>query len=382
LIDCIAVAAPGGNPATLTTLIWALSRQRGLRASALHVVLHQRAQHWLNEELLGGDQPLEQLRAVTGDPTLAVLHAHPARLSDGALVEDDADPAAAQAFVETIWSVFRSAQANHAGPVVLALVGGSRRTLAVDSVVAFQLLARPQDMLLDVRVDAKRARDPRSAFYFPEQLVPRDIAAVPGIDDAESGTEAATLRAADVAVSLVSLTVPRLRHLLPASALGSYGAAVQAGEDALRDGGLPLIALDLKAVSLRVGSLIVRLSRDQAIWFAALAVARHRSADGWLDVMDTPLIGAVAEVCRRAWFLEPNELSQAWDGAEQSDAARLDVLGPIRSRLLRRLKTALKAHPHRSEVLPEKQTHRGVTRERIRCDPARLQLPPALEALI
>jgi CRISPR-associated protein (TIGR02584 family) len=378
--DCIAVAAPGGNPAVLTTLVWALLRQRGLRTSALHVVLHQRAQHWLHTELLGGDRPLEQLRTVMGDPALALLHTHPAALPDGALVDDDADPTAAQAFVETLWTVFQSAQDSYAGPVILALVGGSRRTLSVDSVVAFQLLARPQDVLLDVRIESRSARDPRSAFYFPEQLFPNELLAVPGISNNEGSVDREAVQAAEVRVSLVSITVPRLRHLLPTSARHSYAAAVQAGEDAIRDGGAPQLSLDLKSVSLHVGTFVVRMSRDQAIWFAALAVARRRSPDGWLDVLDTALITSVFEVCRRAWYLETTELSGAW--ISRGTEARLRLLGPIRSRLSRTLKDALNAHPHRHDVIPESLRHPGVTCERIRCDPARMQLPPELEALL
>ena len=381
MTDCIVVAAPGGNPATLTTLVWALLCQRGLRASALHVVLHQRAQHWLQTELLGGDRPLDQLRTVTGDPTLAELYPHPATLPDGALVDDDADPAAAMAFVEKLWTVFRSAQDGYSGPVILALVGGSRRTLSVDTVVAFQLLARPQDVLIDVRIESRLARDPRSGFYFPEQICPVEMFAVPGISEDLSNLYGSGVRAADVGVSLVSITVPRLRHLLPTSAYKCYLAAVQAGEDALRDGGLPLVSLNLKSVSLQVGTFVVRLSKDQSIWFAALAVARRRSPEGWLDVLDTELITSVFEVCRRVWYLEPQELSGAWSSGGHDPVARQSMLGPLRSRLSKALKDALKAHPHRLDVIPERLRHPGVTWERIRCDPARLQLPPELEAI-
>ena len=369
MTDCTVVAAPGGNPAPLVALLWALRCQRDLRCGVLHVVMYQRAEHWLRAEMIGGDLPLEQLRAETGDPALGTLDAHLARLPDGTPVEDDADPAAALAFTETLWSVFRAAQATSEAPVVVALVGGSRRTLSVDSVVAFQLLARPQDLLVDLRFDPKTANDPRSGFYFPEQRVPLRV----HVDEATS------IAAADVGVSIVELTVPRLRHLLPAEALGSFAGALEAGEEALREGPSPVVAFDLAARTVRLGAARVKLSPDQAVWFAVLAVARKTRPDGWIDVTDVAFIRRVSEACRRNWNLESRELSYAWEFAGGQSDHRLMWLGPIRSRLRVTLNAVLRGHPHREAVIPEKRKRPSEACERLRCRPSCLVLPAELE---
>lgn len=371
MTDCRVIAAPGGNPAPLVALTWALLRQHGLRARALHLVLYQRAQHWLRTELIEGDHPLEQLRAVTDDPELAELHHHLARLPDQSPVGDDADPASALAFVETLWAVFREAQGAGDDPVVIALVGGTRRTLSVDSVVAFQLLARPQDLLVDVRIDPKAANDARARFYFPEQRTPDRVSLGDGL----------LVDPATIGVALVVVSVPRLRQLLPLEALGSFASALEAGEQAIHRGPVPEVEFDLPAKLLRVGAAVVKLSRDQAVWFAVLGVARFTRDQGWLDVNDVELIGRVSEVCRRRWHLEPKEFSDAWEFQHSHPSARLARLGPIRSRLRVNLGAALRGHPHRDEVIPEKRRIGGAAFERLRCAPSRLRLSPELEEL-
>lgn len=369
--ECEVIAAPGGNPAPVVALLWALLRQRGLRSRALHVVLYERAEHWFRAELLEGDRPLEQLRAIADDATLGEVHAHVACLADGTPVDDDADIAAALRFVERLWSVILEAQSRGPDPAVVALVGGSRRTLSVDSVVAFQLLARPQDMLVDVRIDPKPARDPRSRFYFPEQHTPAQIR----FGDGE------VLDADQVRVSIVEVAVPRLRHLLPSQALTSFACALEAGEDALRGGVLPIVGFDISGRVVTLGSAAVKLSYDQAIWFAALAVARRTTPEGWLDVADAEPLEAVFEVCRKRWLLEPGDLSDGWEFIGPLAGLRAVRLGPIRSRLRKALKSALKGHPHRDEVIPEKRKLAGQASERLRCAPSRLHLPPELEQL-
>ncbi len=372
--ECTVVAAPGGNPAPLVALVWALLRHERLRTRTLELVLHERANHWLTEEFFAGDRPLDQLRAVAADPTLADLRLHHAVLPDGTPIEDDADLGAASAFVEALWAAVTRAQAESEAPVVLALVGGSRRTLAAHSVVAFQLLARPQDRLVDVRVSLKWAREPRSRFYFPEQLSPATLAA-------PSGPEGGGALARDVEVSLVPVPVPRLRRLLAPEALASFAAALAAGEEAIASGPEPTVTLAGDTAAIQVGSVLVPLSYDQLLWFSALAVARRRHHDdGWLNVTDTVLVQAVHDACRKAWGWRAGQLSDAWEFAQDFEE-RAKRLGPIRTRLRLRLACALRGHPHRDHVVPQKRRQRGQACERIGCSPSRLSLPPFLEEL-
>ena len=167
------LALPGGNPAPLVTLAWALHRD-GMRVEAVHAVLYASARRWLHEELLGGALPLEQLRAALADPTLAPVVEHPALRADGTLVEEDALADDGDTYRETAWRVARQLQADPT-PLVFALVSGRRRSLVADLVVAFQLLARPQDRLVELRLSPHEAIEPASGFYFPGQATPARV---------------------------------------------------------------------------------------------------------------------------------------------------------------------------------------------------------------
>ena len=108
---CRVFALPGGNPAPLVTLAWALHRE-GLRATEIHAVLYGSAQQWLRRELHGGVQPLAQLRAALGDATLAEVMEHPALRPDGSIVEDDAAAEDGDTYRETAWRVARALSAD------------------------------------------------------------------------------------------------------------------------------------------------------------------------------------------------------------------------------------------------------------------------------
>lgn len=357
---------PGGNPAPLVTVSWALARE-GWRVEGLHAVLYGSAARWLETELLGGTEPLLQLRRWAEDPSLATLYAHLAHHDDGAAVEDDGAPASDVAMMEALWNVTVALQSGTL-PVVFALVGGRRRTLTADMVVAFQLLARPQDRLVDVRVDPKDAVDPLTGFAFPEQQTPAQV-------PSSSGD---VVSAADVRVRLVEVRVPRLRHLLPPSALASFQDALGAGEAALDARASSMPSFDLRTRVLRVGMRETVLSPDQAIWWASLALARRRSSDGWLAVEEGRLPQRVARVAGPLWHREPHELSDAW--AAETPEQRGKWLGPIRSRLRREVASAFDGHPWRDQVIPELSRTREGSRERIRA--VDVAWCPAMEALL
>lgn len=353
---CRVLALPGGNPAPLVTLAWALHAE-GVRVDAVHAVLYGRARTWLHRELHGGAEPLAQLRAVTGDATLAEVVEHPAQRPDGAVIEDDADPDDAQRFMECVWSVARALQQDP-GPVVFALVSGRRRTLVADLVVVFQLLARPQDRLVELRLTPSEAIEATSGFYFPTQ---RSEAAVHRYD------RPAPVAASEVDVRLVDVRVPRLRRLLPPERLGSYADALDAGDAAVADGSAPRI--DLRARTWSIGGTVVRLSPDQMIWLAALAVAHRCRPDGWLAPDDVEVLAAVHHAALKAWFLEADELSDGWSFDPDQGIDALALRRSIRAHLRQHLRGALRGHPWQAAMVPRiarQGTGRAVaTRERL-----------------
>jgi CRISPR-associated protein (TIGR02584 family) len=359
---CRVLALPGGNPAPLVTLAWALRRE-GVRAREIHAVLYGSARRWLHAELLQGDEPLAQLRSLAGDPDLATVVEHPA-LRDGSLVEDDTDPQDAVAYVDAAWRAARALQQDPE-PVLFALVGGRRRTLTADMVVVFQLLARPQDRLVELRLSPREAGDPLTGFYFPEQLTTARVQRY----DAPEPTGASRVQ-----VQLVDVRVPRLRRLLPVSALGRYVDALDAGEQAVATGlaGGPRFSLHDR--TLRVAGACVVLSHNQAIWFAALAVARRCRADGWLvtvgDPSDERILEEVHRAALGAWHREPAELSDGWAFGAETPSSVATWRAPIRSRVRALLSRELRGSPWRELLVPQlAREGRGgavVTRERLR----------------
>ncbi len=361
-VNARVLALPGGNPAPLATLAWALDRD-GVRVDAIHAVLYASARRYLHAELLGGDTPLAQLAALRGQAPAVVEHL--ATQPGGAPVEDDADPEGAAALMETLWCAARTLQADPA-PVVFALVSGRRRTLVADVVVAFQLLARPQDRLVEVRVSPREAVDPLTRFYFPGQATVARVPVAPAHgSDAVCGAD-------EVTVTLVDVRVPRLRHLLPPERLQTWAGALDAGEDALDAGQRVVPSFDLRGRSVRLGARTVTLSHDQAIWVAALAVARRVAPDGWLDVTERTVTAAVHAAALRVWNLEPHELSDGWDFGADPHPQRLARLGPLRSRVRRDLEAQLTGHPWRDLVVPELRRAAGRSQERLRADPVTL----------
>lgn len=370
--DCVVLAAPGGNPAPVAALVWALARQRGLRATRVSLVLYDSAQRYLEQELLGSAEPLAQLRAVLGDPGLAALELHTVTLASGEPLEDDLDPAAGLAFAELLWQAARSLQSGTDLPVVFALLGGRRRSLTVELALAFQLLARPQDLLLDLRYRPKDAERPTTRFFFPDQLTP---ARVP------SGRGGPCLEAHQVELGLVDVPAPRLRLLLSDESLASFAGAIQAGEAAAVDGPVPRLEIHVLQREVRLGHARVRCSRDQIVWLVHLATARlAREGEGWVEVDSTAGLARVLEHCLGVWRCPPHELSDGYDLGPHADDERPQRLRPIRSRLRAKLRQGLAGHPHRRLVVPQQRKQAGCSRERLAIPASHLHILPPIEA--
>jgi CRISPR-associated protein (TIGR02584 family) len=366
--ECVLVAAPGGNPAPLVSLVWALHRHWSLRVASAHLLLYRSAERYLQAELLGGARPLEQLRAHLGDPGLAQLNLIPVRASDGSTLEDDAAPEHQARFVESLWSLVRQVQSHEPLPVLFGLVGGRRRTLAVDTTAVFQLLGRPMDRLVDLRLDPKYADDPAGGFFFPDQGSPCEVVDPRG----------RVFQASEVGVSLVEPRLPRLRRLLRQQDLASFAHALEAGEAALERGPLPGVVLELRPRLLRVGDLTIQLSADQMIWYATLGVARQQGGEGWVDVRAEEPLRSVMQACEGFWY-RGSEYTKVYDFSPGASPERAKGLAFIRSRLRRRLGDALRGHPHRGLLVPEQRKLGGISRERLGVSPDHLQLVPPIE---
>jgi CRISPR-associated protein (TIGR02584 family) len=368
--ECVLVAAPGGNPAPVVSLVWALHRQWDLRVASAHLLLYRNAERYLNDELLGGMRPLDQLRDQLGDPALAQLNLRLVQAPDGSLLEDDSAPEHAARYVESLWSLVRQVQADQPLPLVFGLVGGRRRTLTVDMAAVFQLLGRPQDRLVDLRLDPKYADDPTCGFFFPDQQSPCDVRDLRGRD----------YGAPDVTVSLVEPRLPRLRRLLREQDLASFAHAIEAGEAALEHGSLPRVVLDLKLRRLHVNDLTFRLSADQMIWYATLAVVRQQGGDGWVDVRDTAILERMVVHCNGLWHRGGEGIGAASLYTPTGAEERVRRLRFIRSRLRRSLRDRLRGHPHRSLLVPEQRFTQGrkASVERLGLDGGCIRVEPSL----
>lgn len=363
--EVVVLAAPGGNPAPLVALIWVL-HQEGLRVGRLEAVLYANAHKYLQTELLGQQRPLDQLREVLGDPELAHLVPTLVRQSSGEPMVDDAAPGAQLHFTNAIWQIARRLSMGEL-PVIYALVGGSRRTLTVQVSTTFQLLGRPTDRLVDLRLTPKQASDPMTGFFFPQQQSPATIEM--------DRPEPVRLGAQDIQVDLVDVSVPRLGKALLPSDLDTFSSAVAAGETALERGCVPKVTLDVVQRQLLLPGLSIKLSHDQMIWMTALAIQRLHTDDGWLNAgLDQPL-RRVSEWCLELWRMPPHEISDGYDFRPEVCEERSQRLSPIRSRLRRKLQKSLQGHPFRGLIIPVKMRSKAPV-ERLSIPADRLRLVP------
>ena len=353
MTDVIVLAAPGGNPAPLAALVWALHEQ-GVRVARLEVVLYRSAHGYFATEFQSEGGPYAQLQEALGEGAVGSVVPTIVRGRGGEPLEDDVHVDDHLLFAGTVWELARKLTRGRL-PVVFALVGGRRRTLTVDMATTFQLLARSQDRLVDLRLHPKYADDPGTGFAFPAQTSPCGVPAGYG--------QGPVLAAADVKVDLIDLLVPRLGQALSEDDKRTFQTALAAGERAARVGGAPRLQVDVLHSLVHFGHTTVGLSRSELVWFLALVLARLNSSDGWVDADGAGFLEQAVDQCLAVWMAPPKEVSGGFDFRSEV-AERAHKLGPIRSKARKRLNAALRGHPHRDLIVPQKSKGKE-RRERI-----------------
>lgn len=274
--SCVVFAALGPNPAPLTELLWKLARDGRFSDFEIHLVVEANARPYLDGEVLAPRQALDQLRKVLGQDIL--LHdpvVHEARDAASELLQDDADPEAMQRYEDMVWQGAREAIAA-AGerPVVFGLVAGRRRTMTALQSGVFQLLARPQDLMFDVRVSDPRVEG-GTGFFFPEQ--PQGHVRARRSDD--------WIEAQAVQVNLVALDLPRLRVLLGEDDLVSPACAKAATRRELDNLAPPQLKVDLHKQRFFIDGEPMKITRQCFVWFAYLAACRQAGQE-WVVVKE------------------------------------------------------------------------------------------------
>jgi CRISPR-associated protein (TIGR02584 family) len=359
----VLLAAPGGNPAPLAALVWALHEQ-GVRVERLELVLYRSAHDYLVAEFLAEGGPYSQLCEALGEGVVGPVVPTVVRDRLGQPLEDDTHVDHHLVFAGTVWDLARRLTRG-SRPVIFALVGGRRRTLTVDMVTTFQLLARPEDRLVDLRLTPKYADDPGTGFAFPAQKSPCVVPAGYG--------QAPTVPASDVKVDVIDLVVPRLGQALREEDRSTFQTALAAGERAVHVGGAPRLQVDVLGSRVHFGDTTMRLSRSEMVWFLALVLARLGSPEGWVDADEAGFLEQSFEQCLAVWTAEPDDLSDGFDFRPEAAASRPAWLGPLRSKTRKRLLAALRGHPHRDLVVPQKIKGKA-RKERILLDAEHIEI--------
>ena len=254
--DAAVLFAPlGPNPAPFSELVWALQRQRGLFVEDAVVVVDREAASFLESELLAEGAALDQLRGVLGDRVVSRERLRVQCVVDhaGELFDDDLAPDAAAAYARHVWEAARAAIALAGDrPVVFALAAGRRRTMTALATVSAELLARPGDLCLDVRVSDPRVEG-GTGFFFPEQLAQMIL------------TSRGLVRAAEVEVRLVDVALPRLASLLQKEDLTTYASALEAGQRAIDRGPMPRLTVDLVTGTARCDAELLPVSESELV---------------------------------------------------------------------------------------------------------------------
>ncbi len=231
----VVICAPiGPNPAPLSELIWALVWQKNWWTHAIRVVADAAGQHYLEREFLAKNAALDQLRATLGDDIgdRKTVHIQPLVLPDGADFETDDNPEHAAIYNAAVWQAAKAAIAESPhGRVVFGLIAGRRRTMTAVQTMVFQLLARPQDVCIDVRVSDRRVEG-GTGFFFPDQAYQ--------IIQTQDGPVAA----ADVKIHLVEVELPRLSGLLGGQQFDTYEEALAASQTAIKEASPPSLLVD------------------------------------------------------------------------------------------------------------------------------------------
>jgi CRISPR-associated protein (TIGR02584 family) len=277
----------GPNPAPVTEALWALARQRGVMVEEVHLVALAESWRYLELELLGEGGALAALREVlpgvvpAGD---AGVIAHRVRDEAGRPLEDDAGDEGTARYQAAIWAAAHACVARAGARPVIHLLGGGRlRTMTAYATAVFQLLARPGDELLDVRVSDRRVEG-GSGFFFPEQG--------PAVLTAGGVVEPAS-----VEVRLVPVAVVRLGALVSAAALASFATAAAAAQAGVEGAAPPRLRIELAAGRVLVGADELQLTAAQRVYLAMLALARRDGDDdGWVSAHAEARLRALAPV--------------------------------------------------------------------------------------
>ena len=263
-------AAIGPYTAPFTELVWALHRQRNMAVVEAFVVVDRRGLDYLQADLLDSGRGLDQLREVL--PNILDhhdVHLRVARTPSGQIVEDDLSDGEASCFRETLWLAAREAIARAGDrPLVFGLTEGSRRTTCALLTSFFQLLAREQDLLVDVRVTDPRV-DGDVPFFFPEQ------------QERELHHEFSVIDVRRVEVALVELDLPRLAGVLEGEVLTTYDSALRVAK-ARPETSPPPLVVDLARGWVTIDGLEVDLSAAERFWYAYLGWRRGETTDGWV----------------------------------------------------------------------------------------------------
>ena len=372
----------GPNPASLTEAVWALRQQQRVCVVEAHVVSMREGSGYLWHEILAPGQALDELRTVMSDvlpAAQASIVEHLARFPNGTPIEDDSTTESCEIYRRALWAGALACQ-ERAGerPVVFLLAGGRLRTTTAYATTVFQLLARPQDALFDVRVSERRAEG-GSGFFFPEQS---------GGPLFNKGGE---FQPQDVQVHLIPVEVPRLEPLLKPGRFASFDEALAASNRAIESAKPPQLVVDLNEGIATVSGEKLPLTPGELAWYGLLA-AERRSAEaeaeaeeGWVpaDGMLERFKAVMQRIAKARWLreLDQYEMRMAL-GLEdlRSEAPRGNgkaSLRTLRSNARKRLRKALKKASRpgwESLVVPDNARRGGKQYDRIALDPARIEI--------
>lgn len=346
------LASIGPNPAALTELLWELCRQ-GEPVDGVHIVLESaRARFWWEIE---GVAAYDELRTFA-------LSLPPRQRVDVVVVDEPEDQSAA--FGEAVFQSLGRAQRG-ARRVIVALSGGRWRGSTALTTTAFQLLARYEDALVDVRI-SERVAEGGSGFFFPGQS-----------RQELRGPSGVSFRAEDVRVLLDPVPVPRLRPFLGVPSLQSFALALDASRAALRSAEPPELVFDLGKGTVHIAGARLILRPEYLPFYAWVAWARRTGAEAgaadvegfrafvrsWeraLPAMANPLArrrrGGVVDKLLGAGPLEVADLAPPWSRARSAIALALEAqLMPRRDLLgvaTRSTKNGLARETHLELELP------------------------------
>lgn len=331
-----AIVAPlGPNPAALTELCWALAP-----VHAVHAVLEsERAARWFQTELTELAWPWLAACREVPEPVV-----HLARLPDGSTPLDSDHPDSVAALREPLWQAARAAQES--GPAVFALSGGRWRASTALVTTVFQLLARPGDKLVEVRLSDPVAEG-GTGFFFPDQP-----------HQQLRGKDGTPFRAADIGVRLDRIDVPQLRPLLAPEELTDFAAALAASQARLAELRPAEVHYDLRSGEVHIDGRPLPLTGTQLLVYLCLLDAVHRG-EPFVRVVDEDTLRDFLHRCiaadetgwtRRRFAQHVEALrTRSWNGEER---LTLNALRQVWSKMRNRVAQVLHGRPGARDLVP------------------------------